>query len=1143
MQRYLTALLLALLPSIAFAQANVTVPDPDPELERQSFIVAPGFEVNLFAADPMLAKPIQMNFDPQGRLWVATSEVYPQIKPGQIANDKIIILEDTTGDGRADKTAIFADGLLIPTGIEPGDGGAYVANSTELVHLSASKPGGKADRSRVLLSGFGTEDTHHIIHTFRWGPDGALYFNQSIYIHSHVETPHGVRRLNGGGIWRFRPEAHDLSVFARGWINSWGHQFDRYGQSLVTDGAGGEGINHGIPGAYYMTAVGATRILHGMNPGSPKYCGIEVTSGRHLPDDWQGNVLTNDFRGHRVCRFVLRDDGSTFEARELPELIKTNHPAFRPVDVKMGPDGAIYIADWYNPIIQHGEVDFRDPRRDKVHGRIWRVTAKNRPLVEKPKLVGAAVPELLEYLKAPEDWTRQQTKQVLKERGAKEVLPELEKWVAALPINAEHARLEAAWVYQAFGQVKPQLVERLLAAKDPGVRAAAVRIFSHWSDVQPRADITRLLTTAVRDDHPRVRLEAVRAYATIDYDRPAAVNGALAALDKPMDKVLDYALWQTVRDLAADWLPAFQEGKLDFGGDPRKLAFALEAVGTAEAVKPLFGLIQSGKLTPEREEELWVIVARLGGPNELLAALQKAVDLAQRAEFRDRIVTAVEETVRLRKVPRPDGLNDELILLMSSGDSPAGRAALRLIGLWKHETMRHVVVDVAKKAKGEYLRAALDALVMLGGKETEKALDELCASDRPAETRQRVIEAWVGCNLPVAAERAVKFLSSAPPSDDLADLFAAFFKMRNGSESLAKALAGQSLPQDVAKIGLRVARASSQDASNVVDALTKAGNLTAVKKELTPDEIQSLAADVAKIGDPVRGESIYRRKELQCLACHAIGGAGGQVGPDMTSIGASAPVDYLVESILLPDKAVKEGYHAILVNTLDGQQVSGIKVRETDDLLVLRTAEDIEVTIPKADLDGPPRNTRSLMPDGLADPLTRQEFVDLVRFLSELGKIGPYAPSSARIVRRWQVIEPTGPNLHLFRRNRVSAAAEDPAAFAWSPAYSRVSGELPLDDIPQFVVWTDSVPQSVVRCEIDVSAAGPVKLKLNSVKGVTLFIGSETVDVQSQTIIDLKPGRQSLTFIIDRGQRSEALRVEVDDVPGSSVRFMIVGGK
>src|SRR6185437_10901124 len=403
--------LLFVFPTAALAQRDARVPDPDPELERKTFIVAPGFEVSLYAADPLLAKPIQINFDPQGRLWVASSEVYPQIKPGEKANDKIVVLEDTDGDGKA-----------------------YVANSTELVHLSASKPGGKADRKRILLSGFGTEDTHHIIHTFRWGPDCNLYFNQSVYIHSHVETPHGVKRLNAGGIWKFRPETFELEIFARGWWNSWGHAFDKYGQSFVTDGAGGEGINHAFPGAYFVQSIGphSQRILHGLNPGSPKYCGLEIVSGRHFPDDWQGDLITNDFRGHRVCRFKLQPDGSTYTSREQSEVIKSNHPAFRPIDVKLGPDGALYIADWYNPIIQHGEVDFRDPRRDKTHGRIWRVTAKGRPLVQKPKLVGATVPELLDRLKDPEQWTRQQAKRVLKESNPKKVLPELEKWVMGL---------------------------------------------------------------------------------------------------------------------------------------------------------------------------------------------------------------------------------------------------------------------------------------------------------------------------------------------------------------------------------------------------------------------------------------------------------------------------------------------------------------------------------------------------------------------------------------------------------------------------------------------------------------------------------------------------------------------------------------
>ncbi len=256
---FLTAALCALVTNTALAQRDLKdIPIPDPELERKSFQVAEGFEVNLFAGDPKIAKPIQMNFDPQGRLWIASSEIYPHIKPGQKANDKILILEDTDGDGQSDKTTVFAEGLLIPTAVVPGDGGVYVGNSTELLHFSDTDGDGKADRKRIVLSGFGTEDTHHIVHTLRWGPGGMLYFNQSIYIHSHIETPYGVRRLNAGGIWQFRPETMELGVYMRGLVNPWGHQFDRWGQSFATDGAGGHGINYVLPGAYYQTAIGAT---------------------------------------------------------------------------------------------------------------------------------------------------------------------------------------------------------------------------------------------------------------------------------------------------------------------------------------------------------------------------------------------------------------------------------------------------------------------------------------------------------------------------------------------------------------------------------------------------------------------------------------------------------------------------------------------------------------------------------------------------------------------------------------------------------------------------------------------------------------------------------------------------------------------
>ncbi len=1146
----LSALLLALLPSVAVAQQDAKIPDPDAELERKTFILPPGFEVNLFAADPLLAKPIQMNFDPQGRLWVASSEVYPQIKPGEKANDKIIILEDTDGDGKADKTTIFADGLLIPTGIEPGDGGAYVANSTEVVHLSASKPGGKADRTRVLLSGFGTEDTHHIIHTFRWGSECNLYFNQSIYIHSHIETPSGVKRLNAGGIWRFRPEPAELDVFARGWVNSWGHAFDRYGQSFVTDGAGGEGINHAIPGAYFMTSVGphVSRILHGLNPGSPKHCGLEIISGRHFPDNWQGDLITNDFRGHRVCRFKLQPDGSTYSSREQTEVIKSNHPAFRPIDVKMGPDGALYIADWYNPIIQHGEVDFRDPRRDKTHGRIWRVTAKGRSLVKRPKLVDATIPELLEHLKDPEDWTRLQAKRVLKERGKEIVLPELEKWVNALPVGDEHARLEAVWVYQSFGQFNLRLLEGLLAAKDPGVRCAAVRLESRLHEVITRPNILPVLAIAVSDENPRVRLEAVRALVALEWTLPSeaerATEVALRVLDKPMDRILDYALWLTIRELEPYWMPAFKEGKLTFGGDPKKLAFALNAVGTQDAVKPVVTLIDSGKVATENLHGLYMLLARIGGPAELQKVLNRCADSEQTTDAtRNELVQAVEESVRVRKVGPPANTGS-LLTIVQSSSRPAAKSAMRLIGLWKINTLRDTLTaHLAKDPPADELIAAYEAVALFGDAKAKAFLTSQSVPDQKPIVRRCAIIALASIDLPTAASQAAEFLRGVEPAEPLLEVYSAFLNRKGGASALAKALAGKTLNPDVAKLGLRAVRSAvGTEAVGLSDALTKAGGLNAAKKEATPEEVKARVADVAASSDPVRGEVVFRRKELQCLACHGVAGSGGQVGPDLTSIGASAQVDYLVESLLLPNKAVKEGYHAIRVVTADDKVFVGIKIREANGQLVIRTPEDKEIVIPTNDVVEK-GNTKSLMPEGLTDPLTRQEFADLVRFLSELGKVGPYAPTKARLVRRWQVLEGTAANLELARRARLTAAAEPGNPFAWSSAYTRVSGDLPLSELPKLVVWSDTAPLAVVRFQLDVTAGGLAKLKLNSAAGLSLYDGPTPIDVKSEITLDLKPGLQSLTLVIDRTKRTEDVRVELEDVPNSPARVSVVGGK
>jgi putative heme-binding domain-containing protein len=1123
----------------ALAQADAKVPDPDPERERRALQLADGFEISLFAADPLLAKPIHMNFDAAGRLWIASSETYPQIKPGQKANDKILILEDTDGDGKADKTTVFADGLLIPSGLEPGDGGVYVGASTELIHLS--RPDGMQGplRTRVVLSGFGTEDTHHMVHTLRWGHDGMLYFNQSIYIHSHIETPYGVRRLGGGGIWQFRPPTGRLEVFARGWWNPWGHHFDRWGQSFVTDGAGVEGVNYCIPGASYAATPGATRVMSGLNPGHPKYCGCEIVSGRHLPDAWQGNLITNDFRAHRVCRFILSPDGSGYTARQESDLVRTNHPAFRPIDVKMGPDGAIYIADWYNPIIQHGEVDFRDPRRDVTHGRIWRITAKGRPLVPRPRLIDAPTKDLVESLKAPEGWTRHFARRVLQERGAS-VVPELAGWMKTLPAGPEGdpLRLEALWTYQALDVFEARLLTALLRSADHRVRAAATRVASAWRE--RLGDALTLLGPQVHDEHPQVRLEAVRALGQVP--QLAAAELALAALERPLDRNLDYGLWLALRELEPRWMPAFQQGRFPADGNARGLLFAAQAVDSPAVVGALAALVKAAKLPAETEAQVLLLLAGRGGPGELALVLNRLTAEGVPTPRRLELLAALERASRHRGL-RPSGDLGRLVRFLKDSDEGLRAAGARLAGLWKLEALRPQLETLARGRDKELPRvAALEGLAALGGATSADVLAKVAGGDASPALRRKALVELLNLDPKGAARRVVPLLAAVRKDAEASDLYEAFLQRKDGAALLTEALQGQKLPADVAKVGVRLVRIGGRPAQSLIEELTRAGNLSAATRTLTLQQMQRALADVARLGDPARGEAIYRRQDQLCQTCHAIGGAGGQVGPDLSSIGASAPVDYLIESLLLPNKAIKENYHSVLVSTSTGRQFTGIKVRQTKTELVLRTAEDKEVSIPLKEVEDQTPGG-SLMPEGLTDSLTRAELIDLVRFLSELGKVGPYAVGKARLVRRWQALEPAKENFDALARVGLNVAAASDRALTWAPAYSTVAGNLPLGEIPRLHLGWLGKTVAVARCQLEATGAGAARLRLNGVEGLSMLVDGQSVPPRPVQDLIFAPGTHTLTLVIDLGQRHKDLRCEVDDVPGTPARVNPVGGR
>jgi putative heme-binding domain-containing protein len=479
------------------------------------------------------------------------------------------------------------------------------------------------------------------------------------------------------------------------------------------------------------------------------------------------------------------------------------------------------------------------------------------------------------------------------------------------------------------------------------------------------------------------------------------------------------------------------------------------------------------------------------------------------------------------------------VKLLRSDSVALAAAAARAAGAWGVKAARPELLDLAR-AKGTSAglrQAAIDGLAALGGKASAAALDRLAADGERA-----ALLALVSLDAEAAARRAAEALASAKTGEGAEEVVTAFLRRKGGPAALAEALAGAKLPSDAARVGLRAVRSSGLEAKDLTEALTKAGGLTGGPRKLSAEQVKQLTADVARRGDAARGEAVFRRRDQLCLGCHAVGGAGGQVGPDLASIGASAQVDYLIDSLLEPSKAIKEGFHTLRVSTTKGVTLTGVKVRETKEELVLRTAEDRLVAVPAKDIDEQEVLKTSLMPEGLTDPLTEGELRDLVRFLSELGKTGPYTVGRARAARRWQALEATSEAVRRLAAEGPGAAVADEPGLAWAPAYSTVAGELPLDGLPRMAAG-EGKAVAAVRCQVEVSTGGAVRLRLNSARGLRLWIGRKPVDAAAEVELTLPAGTHTLTFAMDLSARSEGLRCELDDAPGSKAQARFVGGK
>ena len=998
---------------------------------------------------------------------------------------------------------------------------------------------GRADETKVLLSGFGTEDTHHILHSIKRGPDGCLYFAQSVYIHTRIETPYGVRELRGSGWWQYRPETGRLEVYSMGQVNPWGLVWDQWGQTFTTDGAYGEGINYTFPGATFICLPNQLpRILKGLNPGQPKQAGLEIISGRHFPDEWQGQLITADFRGHRVNRFAVKTEGSGFSSQQLEDVVRSTHGSFRPVDVKMGSDGALYLADWYNPIIQHGEVDFHDPRRDREHGRIWRITAKGRALSPLPDYAKASVGELLDLLKAPEDWVRIEVKQELKRRD-KGVIFKALKQAFASSRNDLHFLTELAWAIQSIAEFhiawdfNGTLVGVLLESENDAARAAAVRISATSLQTGGTSKLPEMISRWSHDPAARVRLEAVHA-ARLSAN-PKLLETVLTVLERPMDANLDFALWLTCRELAEVWLPAFQKGEITFGGNVAQIAFALKAADRPEAVGALLDLVKAGKLGGNSVKDLLTLVGELGSKEDLARLAGMAAAPGAGAGIVDAAREALITAARQRNVRVDAATAGHLV---SWAEAPS-LLTIRLAGVYKMENARAQLEGLVAKG-GAVTDAAMGALIGLGGASTADFLTKFAAAESNAELKGQALAALVAVDAQAASGLIAAYFSTLAEPAAASRIFEACLARKEGPGLLAAALKGQKINSAVASAGVQKASAAGGDTKGLIEALTVAGSLQPVGVGMSAEEMSRMMAEVKEKGDASRGELIYRKQAMLCQSCHAIGAVGGIVGPDLLSLGASAPVDYIIDSLLEPSKKIKEGYATTVVNTKNGGVFSGFLVREDAREVLLRDALGSTQSIPVAEVAGKQSMPVSLMPPGLTAGLRRDEFVDLVRFMSELGKEGKYKVQSDGVIRRWRLPQLAPDFWQVLNKEGLRALTTGQPGLVWVPAYSMVGGDLPLAEIP--VVKLFQTAGRVAQGEIEVTTPGPMVLKFAGTQGLKAWVDDKEITPAPQVPLDLPVGKHRITIVLDEAARVAPLRVEVEAAAGSNARVVPVGG-
>ncbi len=935
--------------------------------------VPAGLEVWLVASEPLVRQPVCIEFDDRGRLWAIQYLQYPNPAglartkvdrfsrteydrlpepppKGPVGADRITILEDTDGDGVADRGRDFVAGLNLTSGLAFGYGGVFVLQTPYLLFYPDRNRDDVPDADPdVLLTGFGMDDAHSVANSLTWGPDGWLYGCQGSTVTARIR---GIEFQQG--VWRYHPFTHEFELYCEGGGNSWGLDFDRHGRLLYSTNHGGYRLLHGLPGAYYWKSFGKHGPLH--NPfafgyfdhaphrdfrGGHVTVGGIVYRGDGLPAPFRDTYISADLLGHGMHWNEIQPRGSTVATAHAGDFLISNDTWFAPSDVTTGPDGAVYVCDWHDSRTAHPDPD---AEWDRSNGRIYRIAMPGRTTPRVDDLRTQSTASLIALHSHSNDWFVRRARRMLTERRDPEAILPLRTMVAAS--TQPQLRLEALWTLASCGGLTDRLAIELLQDADPFLRRATVQLLGDERPVS--SQVVRALMDLAPTE-PDVVVRAQLACTARRLPPAAAIQLAqrLAARNEDqVDPFVPLLLWWAVEQHAdveraalVEWLcepttstqPIVQQTIL-----PRFLRRS-SAVGDAASLKAVAQILNAVR---DRAAQL-----------PLLANIEQGWQ-----ERRANGPIPDEFTEFVRVLWREDAREEALL-----------RLALRLHFPAARQRVSELVSD--RRASEADRKMGIGILADLGTDTDAQLLTKLVLDEQePAGVRLAAIDAVQRFALSDVGDALLKVYPSGQPP----------LKDRLQSALLSRPEWGTRFLAEFDAKRLPVTDLTAERWQGIVNRLapearSKISRLWGRVSPPTPEErlaeVRRLNNDLrAEPGNAAKGHPLFTQ---HCATCHRLHGEGHAVGPDLTHANRGDR-DYLLVQLVDPNAIIRKEYVTYIATTKDGRVLTGLLVEQNAGGVTLLAAKAEKLMIAASNLDELRESDASLMPENVLKKLTPQ---------------------------------------------------------------------------------------------------------------------------------------------------------------------------